>query len=148
MSILGRLFGNQAGPKTDARPAEQIAREIVTRYRRRLSKGECRVDDNLFVELCQQIPEPAAREVITRFKERRARSDDKAEQKLAAEIAIAINDARHWRATARPIIRQAEQVAEAADNQPASANRTYAKVLQGRPLKEEDEDAVLFGDIP
>jgi len=146
MGILTRLFGNSAATKADGRPAKVIAREIVSRYQRRWAKPESGVDGEFVADLCQQVPEPAAREIATCFQQRRARGDTEAVHKLALEIAIAIDDARHWRETAHPIWVPAEQVVETADSQPASASRSYAKAVQGRQLTDEDEDAIIFRD--
>jgi crotonobetainyl-CoA:carnitine CoA-transferase CaiB-like acyl-CoA transferase len=132
MSILGRLFGNWGAPRADPRQGQEIARDIVARYNGRRLRGEFRVDDKLFTDLCEQLPEDAAREIVTRFKERRARSDAGAEQKLATEIAIAIADACHWRATAHPIMVPATELSAAPDHL--------------RPCNDEDEDAIIFGD--
>jgi hypothetical protein len=146
MGILTRLFGNSAATKADARPAMVIAREIVSRYQRRRAKPDSGVDDEFVAELCQHVPEPAVREIANSFQQRRAHGDAEAVHKLAVEITVAIHDARHRRKTARPIWVPAEQVVETADSQPASASRSYAKAAQGRPLTDEDEDAILFGD--
>jgi hypothetical protein len=109
-------------------------------YNGRRSRGEFRVDDKLFADLCEHLPENAAREIVTKFQERCARSDAGAEQKLTTEIAIAIADACHWRATAPPIMVPAVQESATTDHQPASASRSYTKALEGRRLTDEDED--------
>ena len=36
---------------------------------------------------------------------------------------------------------------EEPDRTPPSAEKTYAKVVEGAPLTGADEDAVLFGDL-
>jgi hypothetical protein len=94
MSILGRLLGGVA--KLSKRDAESLAEAIVARYQQRRRRGECRVDDQLFLELSQVLLEKAAQEVFERFRQRRARSDPQAETKLVVEIAVALRDADHF----------------------------------------------------
>ena len=91
MGILSWLFGGVA--KVSRRDAEAVAQGIVARYQQRRIRGEFRVDDKLFLELCQVLPEKAAQEIFSRFRQRRARSDVRAEYKLGVEIGVALCDA-------------------------------------------------------
>ena len=86
--IANRYF---AIPKLSNGAAE--SRAIVDRYRRRQKNGEGRIDDKLFAEICQVLPDPAGSEVFGRFRARRARSDPKALSKLEMELVLALSDA-------------------------------------------------------
>jgi hypothetical protein len=41
---------------------KQIAAELLQRYQQRKARGELRVDDKLYLDLCQMMPEKAAQE--------------------------------------------------------------------------------------
>jgi len=142
MGILRRLFGEGGGSKPNA---ETVAQAIVERYRQGRVGGEFRVDDRLFFELCQVLPEKAAQEVFERFRTRRARSDPKAEYLLVMDIGVALHDAEHYAQNFKPIM--VPRKPEVPDCTPPSAAKTYAKVIEGRRLTGADEDAVLFDDL-
>jgi hypothetical protein len=141
MGILGRLFGGGGGEHTP----EAVAQAIVERYRQGRVRGELRVDDRLFLELCQLLPEKAAEDVLDRFRTRRSRSDPKAEYLLVMDIGVALHDAKHYAQNFKPIL--VVRQPEAPDRTRPSAANTYAKVVDGRRLTDADEDAVLFEDL-
>ena len=91
MRVLSCLFGGVA--KVRKRDAEAVAQAIVAHYQQRRIRGEFRVDDKLFLEVCQVLPEKAAMEIVSRFRKRRARGDVRAEYKLGVEICVALCDA-------------------------------------------------------
>ncbi len=144
MGILSRLFGSDRHPGNDL-SVEVIAQEIVARYQQRRVSGECRVDDRLYQDLAQALPQKSAQEVFERFTRRRSRSDQKAEYLLVIEIGIALHDTDHRAGTFGP--RKDVSKIQAPDNTPPSAAKTYAKVIEGLPITGADEDAVLFGDL-
>jgi len=114
-------------------------------YKQRRLRGELRVDDQLFFELCEVLPEKAAQEVSQRFRKRRAYSDPKAEYLLVMDIGVALHDAEHYAKNFKPIMVQRKP--EVPDRTPPSAAKTYGKVLDDRRLTDADEDAVLFDDL-
>jgi hypothetical protein len=143
MGILGRLFG-VGGGGSEHYP-EAVAQEIVGRYQQRRARGELRVDDRLFLELCQVLSEKAAQEVLGRFRTRRSYSDPKAEYLLVMDIGVALHDAEHYAQNFKPVM--APRKPEVPDRTPPSASKTYAKVIDGRRITDADEDAVLFDDL-
>jgi hypothetical protein len=84
---------------------KEIAEQLLQRHQQRKARGELRVDDHLYLELCQMLPEQAAQEIMRRFRRRRAHSNPKAEGGPLQEIVTALLDAEHFASTAKPIHR-------------------------------------------
>lgn len=118
---------------------------IVTRYHQRRARGEFRVDDNLYLELTQVMPEKAAQRIFGEFRTRRAHGHPKAESILLGDIITALLDAEHFASTAKPIHR--------AEDGPVNytgltvLERARAKVLAGKVLTGEEEDAIVFDGL-
>ncbi len=129
----------------DARPARKIAAELIARYRRE-SKKNAAADQALFAALCDYVGETRAANLLNCLRERRAHGDAEALNKLGLEIAVAISDARHARATSHEIFERAQPKRVTSDSQPISAGRSYAKVCEGESLSDEEENAIIFGD--
>ncbi len=142
MKLLQRLIGRISNQRADA--AQEVVQRILHNYRQRRTKGEWRADEHLFVELSQVLPAEKAREICDRFKRRNVYGDPEAEYLLAFEIVAALHDVQHESAISKPIVvHQAPKPAP--DSTPSSAARTCAKVTNGEPLTDADEDAFLFG---
>jgi hypothetical protein len=124
---------------------EATAQGIVVRYHQRRLRGECRVDDKLFLDLCQVLPEKTAQEIFAQFRKRRAHSDPRAEFTLGVEIGIALHDAEHFASTAKPVVRLSEREKVAARPGMRLKEIAEAKVMAGEPLTEDEEDAMLWG---
>jgi hypothetical protein len=54
---------------------KQIAAELLQRYQQRKARGELRVDDKLYLELTQVMPEKAAQRIFGEFRNRRAHAN-------------------------------------------------------------------------
>lgn len=124
---------------------QAMADGIVKHYHQRRARGECRVDDNLWLEISQIMPEAVAQRIFHEFRTRRAHGHPKAESILLGEIITALLDAEHFASTAKPIHR--------AEDGPVNytgltvVERARAKVLAGKVLTGEEEDAIVFDGL-
>ncbi len=129
MSTVNELYVNWIANKIDQRPAREIAAEIAKGYQRSRKKHSNDADNKLIAALCQHMPEPAAQELASCLHQRLARGDSEAFEKLASEITIAVDDARHWSATAHPIMRPIQQARPHVDGQPMKLRSSCGKVI-------------------
>ncbi len=117
---------------------DQAARNIVAAHNGRCLSGEFHTDQKLRNDIASVSNDELAAEIVARFSKRRAKSDPKAEIKLSYEIGIAISDCEHTHEIARPIYVPAP---------PASPEEAYDKVVRGKPLSDQEEDAIVFKDV-
>jgi hypothetical protein len=116
-----------------------IAGELLQRYQQPKVRGELRVDDKLYLELTQVMPEKVAQRIFGEFRNRRAHSNPKAEGILLQEIVTALLDAEHFASTAKPIHRppDAEVMSYAGMT---LKERALAKI---QPVTDAEEGAVV-----
>src|SRR5512142_376418 len=79
MNLVRYLLGI-FGPRSDARSAKEIAREIVSHCARRLKKDHAAALQRLGTELCQHLQTPVVQELINRLEERLQQGDPEALQ--------------------------------------------------------------------
>lgn len=96
------------------------------------------------MELTQVMPEKAAQRIYDEFRQRRSHEHPKAEGILLHEIVTALLDPEHFSTTAKPIIRPPDPEATSYAGM-TLRERAQAKVLEGRPLTDAEEDAMLWG---
>ncbi|HEX9120365.1 MAG TPA: hypothetical protein VF840_07485 [Terriglobales bacterium] len=116
-----------------------ITEHLLQRYQQRKARDDLRVDDHLYLELCQTMPEKAAQRIFGEFLNRRAHSNLKAEGILLQEIVTALLDAEHFASTAKPIHRppDAEVMSYAGRT---LKERALAKI---QPVTDAEEGAVV-----
>jgi hypothetical protein len=88
-------------------------------------------------------------QIMARLQRWRAAGDPDADRKLAENIDAAIgNRPLPPNAQVSPIMR-AEAPTISGRNQLTAEyrKRAYSKILEGRPLEEEEENALVFGDV-
>jgi hypothetical protein len=106
-----------------------------------------RVDDRLFLELQQELPQKAAQKVLEDFRRRRARGFPKAGLLLSMDITVAISEAEHDAQNFKPIIAERKPTKEVADRMRPSADATHDKALACQSITSADEDAVIFEEF-
>ncbi len=142
MKWLNWLLGSSSKP---SRTCAEIAERIVHQYHQRNASGDWQTDQKLRLDVRQVLPQARADQVVDQFLQRRSRSDPAAEKLLAVELALALHDVAHNAQTFKPIMAAPNPAPQAPDNSPPSAAKTFAKAIEGKPITDADEDAVLFG---
>jgi hypothetical protein len=88
-----------------------------------------------------ESPQDIAKQIVARHRGRVAAKDAQAELKLVMEITLAVSDARAGTESARP-----EDV-PTPPPPPSAQEVASRKVLEGKPLSGQDEDAIIFGNM-